>query len=100
MRGRGFKGRGRFVPGGRGRPLLDLGDGIVDGLGDVVDVLGGQATHVDAAAGHQVDVLLPDHELHLFGCRTTEQQLHTVSRDHMTGQTHRTSADVDYYYSR
>ena len=48
--------------------LLDAGDGVVDGLGHVVDVLGGQTTHVDAAAGHQVDVLLFDHVLHLLGC--------------------------------
>lgn len=50
------------------RPLLDRGDGLVDGRGHVVDVLGGQTAHVDAAAGHQVDVFLLHHELHLFGC--------------------------------
>lgn len=49
-------------------PLLDRGDGLVDGGGHIVDVLGGQTAHVDAAAGHQVDVFLLHHELHLFGC--------------------------------
>ncbi len=56
--------------GGHKQPLLDLGDGLVDGLSDIVDVLGGQTAHVDATAGHQVHVLLFDHELHLFGCKT------------------------------
>lgn len=51
-------------------PLLDFGDGLVDGLSDVVDILAGQAAHVDAAASHQVHVLLFDHVLHLFGCST------------------------------
>lgn len=49
-------------------PLLDRGDGLVDGRGHIVDVLGGQTAHVDTAAGHQVDVFLLHHELHLFGC--------------------------------
>lgn len=49
-------------------PLLDCGDGLVDGRGHIVDVLGGQTAHVDTAAGHQVDVFLLHHELHLFGC--------------------------------
>lgn len=53
--------------GGHKQPLLDFGDGLVDGLSDIVNVLGGQAAHVDAAAGHQVHVLLFDHVLHLFG---------------------------------
>lgn len=56
--------------GGQKQPLLDLGDGLVDGLSDIVDVLGGQAAHVDATAGHQVHVLLFDHVLYLFGCNT------------------------------
>lgn len=56
-----------------GRTLLDRGDGFVDGLSDVVDVLGGQAAHVDAAAGHQVDVLLLDQVLHLLGWKTDAQ---------------------------
>lgn len=56
--------------GGQEHPLLDLSDGIVDGLSDIVDVLGGQTAHVDATAGHQVHVLLFDHVLHLFGCKT------------------------------
>lgn len=57
--------------GGRGRrPLLDRGDGVVDGLGHVVDVLAGQAAHVDATAGHQVHVLLLDHVVHLLAWRT------------------------------
>lgn len=54
--------------------LLDFSDGLVDSLGDVVDVLGGEAAHVDAAAGHQVHVLLFDHVLHLFGCSTEKQK--------------------------
>ena len=49
--------------------LLDLGDSLVDGFGHIVDVLGGQTTHVDAAARHQVDVLLLHHILHLLSCR-------------------------------
>lgn len=53
---------------GRGRPLLDRGDGLVDGRGHVVDVLGGQTAHVDATAGHHVDVFLLHHEFHLFRC--------------------------------
>lgn len=53
----------------RRRPLLDSGDSVVDGLGDVVDVLGGQAAHVDAATGHQVHVLLLDHVVHLLAWR-------------------------------
>lgn len=56
--------------GGQKQPLLDLGDGLVDGLSDIVDVLGGQPAHVDATAGHQVHVLLLDHVLHLLGCET------------------------------
>jgi len=56
------------------RSSLDLGHGVVDGLGHVVDVLGGQAAHVDAAARHQVHVLLFDHELHLFGWRHTTRR--------------------------
>lgn len=62
---------------GRVRPLLDRGDGLVDGRGHIVDVLGGQTAHVDTAAGHQVDVFLLHHELHLFGCgkkKTTERR--------------------------
>lgn len=51
-------------------PLLDGGDGLVDGRRHIVDVLGGQTAHVDTAAGHQVDVLLLHHELHLLGCGT------------------------------
>lgn len=61
---------GQEVGGRRRWPLLDRGDGIVDGLGDVVDVLGGQAAHVDATAGHQVHVLLLDHVVHLLAWRT------------------------------
>lgn len=38
--------------------LLDPGDSFMNGLSNVVNILGGQATHVDATAGHQVDVLL------------------------------------------
>lgn len=56
--------------GGQKQPLLDLGDCLVDGLSDVVNVLAGQAAHVDATAGHQVHVSLFDHVLHLFGCKT------------------------------
>lgn len=66
--GVGLGGR-KWADAGR-RPLLDRGDGIVDGLGDVVDVLGGQAAHVDATAGHQVHVLLFDHVVHLLAWRT------------------------------
>lgn len=51
-------------------PLLDLGDGLMDGLSHVVDVFGRQAAHVDTSAGHQVDVLLFDHVRHLLGCDT------------------------------
>lgn len=57
------------------RSSLDLGDGLVDGLGHVVDVLGGQPAHVDAAAGHQVDVLLFDHVFNLFSCETKTQRI-------------------------
>lgn len=57
---------------GQLQPLLDRGDGLVDGLSDIVDVLGGQAAHVDATAGHQVHVLLFDHVLHLFGCKAQQ----------------------------
>lgn len=53
-----------------GTPLLDRGDGFMDGLSNVVDVLGGQTAHVDATAGQQVHMLLLDHVLHLFDCRT------------------------------
>lgn len=61
-------------------PLLDFGDGLVDGLSDVVDILAGQAAHVDAAASHQVHVLLFDHVLHLFGCSTN---CNRVSQDRL-----------------
>lgn len=52
----------------------------MDGLGHVVDVLAGQATHVDAATRHQVDVLLLDEELDLLswgaeGAEMTAEQL-------------------------
>lgn len=47
--------------------LLDLGHSFMNGLGDVVDILSGQATHIDAATGHQIDVLLLHQVLHLFG---------------------------------
>lgn len=56
--------------GGQKHHLLDFGDGFMDGLSDVVDVLGGQTAHVDATAGHQVHMPLFDHVLHLFGCDT------------------------------
>lgn len=56
--------------GGQKHCLLDFGDGLMDGLSNVVDVLGGQTAHVDAPAGHQVHVSLFDHVLHLFGCDT------------------------------
>lgn len=59
---------------GGGGALLDLGDGLVDGLSDVVDVFGCQAAHVDAPAGHQVDVLLLDHVRHLLGCETHDRE--------------------------
>lgn len=48
--------------------LLDSGDGFMNGLSDVVNILSGQATHVDAATGHQIDVLLLHQVLHLLGC--------------------------------
>lgn len=47
----------------------------MDGLGHVVDVLGGQPAHVDAAAGHQVDVFLFDHVFNLFSCETKTQRI-------------------------
>lgn len=53
-----------------GCTLLDGGDCIMDGLSNIVDVLGGQTTHVDATTGHQVHVLLLNQVLHLFGCKT------------------------------
>lgn len=52
----------------------------MDGLGDVVDVLGGQAAHVDATAGHQEHVLLFDHVLHLLGCGTNHNAVTVIQR--------------------
>ena len=52
-----------------GGPLLDLRHRLVDGLRDVVDVLGGHAAHVDTTARHQVDVLLLYEISHLLSCR-------------------------------
>lgn len=46
---------------------LDFCDGFMDGLGHIVQVLGSQATHVDAPTSHQVDVFFLDHVLHLLG---------------------------------
>ena len=40
----------------------------LDGVGDVVDVLGGEAGHADAAVGDQVDVVLLGQDLDLVGC--------------------------------
>lgn len=65
--------------GGEELPLLDFGDGLMDGLSDVVDVLGGQTAHVDASAGHQVHMLLFDHERHLLGCETRSHSLYSVT---------------------
>ena len=42
---------------------LELGDGLMDGAGNVVDVVGRDATHADAAALQEVDVLLLHQEL-------------------------------------
>lgn len=47
--------------------LLDRGDGLVDGLSHVVDVLTRQTAHVDATAGHQVDVFLLHQIFDLLG---------------------------------
>lgn len=56
--------------GGVRPPSLDRGDGFMDGLSNIVDVLGGQTAHVDATAGQQVHMLLLDQVLHLFDCKT------------------------------
>jgi len=45
---------------------LDFCDSFMDGLGHIVQVLGSQATHVDAPTSHQVDVFFLDHVLHLL----------------------------------
>ena len=44
---------------------LDLGDGLVDALGHVVDVGGGEAAHGDAPRAQQVDVPLLHQPLRL-----------------------------------
>ena len=46
--------------------LGDVPDGIVNALRHVVDVLGGEAADVDAAARQQVNVVLLSQELHLL----------------------------------
>lgn len=48
----------------------------MDGLGHIVQVLGSQATHVDAPTSHQVDVFFLDHVLHLlsWGSKWTSGQ--------------------------
>lgn len=45
----------------------DLRDCVVDGCGDVVDVLCRDGADVDATVTHQVDVILLDHVLGLMG---------------------------------
>lgn len=71
-----------------GGALLDLGHCLVDGLCDIVDVLGGETTHVDTTAGHQVDMLLLNHVLHLLSCRKEgkerERERERVERDQAT----------------
>lgn len=52
---------------------MSTDDGGVNAFGDVVDVAGSQAAHVDAAAFHQVDVVLGDELLHLAICEITCQ---------------------------
>ena len=45
--------------------VRDIGDNIMNGVGDVLHVLGGQSAHVDSARAQQVDVVLLLHDLHL-----------------------------------
>jgi len=64
--------------------LLDLGllglpvtDDRADGLGDVVDVGGGEAAHVDAAGLHHIDVELLHQLFTLLLCNI--QAIHNVT---------------------
>ena len=49
--------------------LRDVGGSVVDGVGDVVHVLGGQSTHVDTARLDQVDVILLAQMVNLLYCK-------------------------------
>lgn len=60
--------------GSMGGPLLDLCHRLMDGLCDVVDILGGHTAHVDATASHQVDVLLLYEIFDLFGVEAGETE--------------------------
>ncbi len=44
---------------------LDVADSVIDGLGEVLDVLGRHAGHRDTARAQQVDVVLLDHQVAL-----------------------------------
>lgn len=44
------------------------GDGLVDGLGHILDVALVQAAHADSARLQQVDAELLDQDFHLFLC--------------------------------
>lgn len=53
---------------------LDFSDCFMDGGSHIIEIFGGQATHVDPAAWQQIDVLFVDQILNLLGVQPGEAE--------------------------
>lgn len=64
---------------------LDFGDCFMDGGGHVVEVFGGEATHVDAPTWQQVDVFFVDQVVDLLGVQPGEAEHANLLSDVIPG---------------